>query len=312
MDTIKIRIYREDIPEVFYRGFFEHYEFDTRFSKRTGMMTYHTEIKNFQVRLDDRQLVLEGSLTKFAIGDNLKTADLVQLYEGIAELGKELRVDLFRSEVLRLDIAGNIITKYPVKEYYSLLIDLPRFKRNEMNNGLSFSNSTAYVSFYGKIQEMKGKRSTFVDDFFSNANVLRFECKFNSRSFEQYFNLRKPTLNDVFENYDKFISQWQRIFKAIVKAQDALHPSTELFSVKGNFERFLKIQGIEKLGGLRVALDLIELGKKRGYLTKYGNEASNLKGKLKKLMKLPQLVQKSTLVEELEQKVDFVAFHLQN
>ena len=166
IDTIKIKIQKEELPDNYNRFLDSILDDKEETRKENGLSSIRGRVKNFRISIDDRELVLEGSLTKYAIGDNLKSADKEQLEKAIQDLGNELNINLFLGRVTRLDLAGNIVTKYPVEEYYRLLIDLNRLKRQEQSNGLSFGNSSRYLSFYGKIKEMKRRHVHNIDEAF--------------------------------------------------------------------------------------------------------------------------------------------------
>lgn len=310
IDTIKIKIKKEDLPTN-YKILLESILDDKEeVNKENGLSSLRGRLSNFRITINDRELAVEGSLTKYAIGDNLHFADKEQLRLALCNLGQELNINLFQGMVTRLDLAGNIITKYPVEEYYHFLIDLKRLKRQEQSNGLSFGNDSRHVSFYGKIKEMKYKRDTDIDEDFINRNILRYEYRYSrKKSISDFLKINAPVVNDIFENYNLFIKSWIETFEAINKKRDILEPSADLFLKKGEFDRFIKRKGVEALGGTMEVFKMIEIAKKRKYLSKYPNAATNIKRGIKDLMIGPlYLMQKSTLVEELEQKIKFIGF----
>ncbi|MBB6273140.1 hypothetical protein HDF26_003600 [Pedobacter cryoconitis] len=309
IDTIKIKIPKEELPDNYNRFLENILQDKEEIRKDNGLFSLKGKLSNFRVSVNDRELVIEGSLTKYAIGDNLHTADKEQLEQAIYSLGNILNIDLQKGKVTRLDIAGNIITKYPVEEYYQLLIDLNRLKRKDESNGLSFGNNSRYLSFYGKITEMKRRRD-IIDDTFGTSNILRYEYRYSrKKSLSEFLKISNPTVEDIFKNYDHIISSWVHVFALINKKRDFLEPPEDLFSKRGEFDKFLKRKGIEALGGTKEVLGMIEIAKRRKYLNKYPNEASNLKKTVKTLMGgPPDVMQKSTLVQELEEKIELVSF----
>ena len=152
------------------------------------------------------------------------------------------------------------------------------------------------------------RRRDIIDDTFGTSNILRYEYRYSrKKSLSEFLKISNPTVEDIFKNYDHIISSWVQVFALINKKRDFLEPPEDLFSKRGEFDKFLKRKGIEALGHKRV-LGMIETAKRK-YLNKYPNEASNLKKTVKTLMSgPPHVMQKSTLVQELEEKIELVSF----
>jgi len=306
IDTIKIKIETDELPEN-YTDHLQSVLGGRQIEMENGMTKYRGLLKNMQVTLDNWGLTIEGSLTKYAVGDNLKSAELLALVDAVYDIGGILKVDLGGGEVKRLDIAGNIRTIHPVAEYYPFLVDLSKHVRNELHNGLSFSNSLREVSFYGKIKEMKRKRDVILDGAFKHENILRFECRTRSRGLRSFLKNSKPTVNDIISEYYAFVEMWQATFNSITKKGVLYEPSSEIFTRKGAFDKFLMAKGVEALGGLEGVLKMIKFAKGRGEFKKYPNASTNLRARMKSLMETPHLVEKSDLIKELEDKVTMVA-----
>lgn len=309
IDTIKIRIYTTELEDN-YQDLLKKRLGTPKSSKQENAMNeFKWVVGNMKIRLDERALWIEGSLTKFSVGDNLKSADKEQLKAAIDKLGDILGVDLYKGVVTRLDVAANIRTVYPVKEYYPFLVDLSRLNRNELNNGLSFGNTLRHMSFYGKIKEMRMKREVQVDEMFINENVLRFECKYTPAGLTYYLKVKKPTVRLVFEKYNDVLGLWKDAFASVYKMRDAYEPTFEMFSVKGGFDTFLMIKGMEAIGGLKKALNMVDVAKGRKYFCRYPNQSTNIKNRLKKIMASTQYFKNSKLVEELETKIAMIYQH---
>jgi hypothetical protein len=307
IDTIKIKINAEDIQQS-NKAYLKSILVDKQVEKENGMTVVRGSIKNMKVKLDNRALTVMGSLTKYAVGDNLKSADKEQLKAAVEDLSKKLTVNLNSGIVRRIDVGSNLLTKYPVDEYYPFLIDLSKFNRNELHNGISFFNSTTEVVFYGKIREMKRKRDVMIDELFKDQHVLRYECQLGPERMQSILKIKKPTVADVFHNYSELVMFWGVMFECITKKGVVLEPLPEIFDKRGLYDRHLMVKGIESSGGLAKVLRDIDVGKGRGWFKKYPNVATNLRGRMKKLMCSPQLVKKSTLVCELEGKIQMATF----
>jgi len=305
-DTVKIRIYRTELEDDYQNLLEQRLGISDITRKKNGLMVFMWEVGNMKIRLDERALWIEGSLTKYSVGDNLKSADKEQLKAAIDKLGDILGVDLYKGVVTRLDIAANIRTMYPVKEYYPFLINLSRLNRNELHNGLSFGNTLRYVSFYDKIKEMKRKKEVEVDDAFVNQHILRYECKYTAVGLAILLKVKNPTLQYVFNRYNDILLHWKNTFDSIDKGRQVCEPTSEMFSVRGGLETYFAIKGIISDGGLKKVLDMIDIAKGRKYFDRYPNQSSNMKSRLKKIMASTLYFQNSKLVEELEAKVTMI------
>jgi hypothetical protein len=310
IDTIRITIQRETLPDN-YIDSLEPKLVNSEFSiRKDGSIKLTGNIRNFFVSVNNSTMVLYGSLTKYAMGDNLKSADKSELRDAVKNLGKELGIDLFQAGIGRLDIGGNIITKYPTDEYYPLLIDINRLNRKIEPNGLSFGNTVRYVSFYGKIKEMASDRNINIDKDFISTNILRYEYRLmRKKTISSFLKIANPTVEDIFNNYDYLVTSWVKIFNSIHKNKDLLEPPLDLFLKRGEFDRFIRRKGIESIGGAEHVLKMIQIAKARKYFVKYPSEVSNLKRNVKKLMNGPShLMKKSTLINELEDKIHSISF----
>lgn len=307
IDTIRIRIDGESMQHT-EKSYLLSILKDKQVEKENGMVVVRGKVKNMNIKLDNMGLVVMGSLTKYALGDNLKSADKGQLTDAIEDLGKILNLNLKEGVVTRLDIGSNLRTIHPVKEYYPYLIDLSKFNRNELHNGISFFNTTTEVVFYGKIREMKRKREVVIDEIFKDQHILRYEYQLRAERLQTILKKVRPTVADIIQNYNHFVFMWQTMFKCITKKGRVVEPVFEVFTKRGLYDRYLMAKGIESSGGLAQVLKDIEIGKGRGWFNKYPNAATNLKVRMKKVMSSPQLVQKSTLVGELEDKIQLATF----
>lgn len=309
IDTIKIKIDTTELEEDYQYTLEQKLGIPEYTFKKNGTKVFRWEVDNMMIRLDNMGLLVQGSLTKYSVGDNLKSADKDQLMSAVERLGVLLGIDLYKGIVKGVDIAANIRTVYPVKEYYPFLVDLSRLNRNELHNGLSFSNTLRYVSFYGKIKEMKRKRGVEVDEAFVNENILRFEYKHTPKSLIGMLKVKEPTVQYLFERYNDIVLFWKDAFESVEKMNDVCEPTFEMFSVKGGFDTFLMMKGIEAIGGLRKALNMVDVAKGRKYLCRYPNQSTNIKKRLKKIMASTQYVRNSKLVEELEEKIAMIYQH---
>lgn len=309
IDTIKIRIDSHNLP-IDYESYLLQIITLTKIEQivREEFITKIGKLKNMDIRLDKYGLQIEGSLTVYLLGNNLSSLNNNEAKKGIDSLGKDLGIDLNFGTVTRLDLAGNLITKYPVKEYLELMISGKRLDKHPYPFGVYFRNTVRCICVYDKIKQLEKKKIKF-DPIFNDKNVLRFEYRYGSQSLSSFLKVKKATISDVLNNYNKLVRSWEEIFYIIDKKGEALTFSEDTCKVKSGIDKQISAKGIEAIGGLEEFLKIIKNLKSRGWLKKHPNEVSYLTLKYRALMKNVNLFQKSDLILELEQKMSLVSFH---
>lgn len=309
IDTIKININLNDVPHNYenYLLKLDNYHEKTN---RDGDKIITGYIKNFYVSLNSRGVRIEGSLTRYLFGDNFKSASKTQLIEGIKRLSFDTGLNLEEGKVGRLDISENILTIYPVKDYFDSLMELRYFKdRNIIKSTLKYVSTQRVITIYDKIAEMKASKAK-IDEIFKDKNFLRFELSYsNHNALCQMLKLKKCSVMDVFSNYSKIIDEWLKQFNLIEKKMDSMVFDFDNLTTKKDIFKQLQIQGIIKLNGLQEVLKMIEVGKRRGFYDSYPNVATNIRSGLRKLMNTPNLVKNSPLNDELKKKMELIHFH---
>jgi hypothetical protein len=308
IDSVKLMIPVEELPENYkltLKNLLKYQEI----LKENGQINFRGWIDNMWITATNRNLIITGSLTRYALGDNLRHAEKSQLIDAVIDLSDKLKTDLLQAPVKRVDIAGNLRTIKPVNQYYNFLVDLIGFDRNELQHGLVFQNKNngKYVHFYNKIQHMKEDRRGKKDGDFFDQNILRFETKFFSEGVNRLLKTRNPTMSNVFENYDLFILEWFNTFSSITKKSDVLELPPAIFTERNEWDRYWEIKGIEDKGGLQSILKIISEAQANGRFTGHKDQASLLKRRMKDLMSKPSLTKPSMLMTELEEKIAMIA-----
>lgn len=305
IDTLKIKVSPEYLSDKHYDILYETLFKPQYIRDEDGSISIKGKLENLRVQINNRGLVIEGSLPKYLCGSNQQSLNLSEITDGIEELNKLLEVDLYQSKVLRVDLAENIITKYPVEDYYPILSQSPYFKRLEMDNGLAYKNNSRYVVFYGKMKEIK--KGEQIRDAFVGKNVLRYEYRMQkNKVISDFLRVPNATLMDLLNNYYKVVGSWADVFMKINKLHDIRPFDFSIFQKNGEFERYIKLLGVESIGGFTSVNATIKEAKRRGYLNKHPNVASNLINKFKGMSTSPLLATKSSLADELEEKVKMI------
>jgi len=306
IDTIKVFIPHSDLPPNYYDSHFLY--FSNRKITRTednefwGSATF----KNFFLQYTKYGLSIEGSLTKYYYGTNQHTLNYFDFTTTIEQLSIELGLNLKECQVSRIDLAENILVTKPVANYYKYFGDAKSLNRVVMNNGLEYRNTNRGIIIYDKIKELRSNQVPLIP-LFQGQKIMRIEYRLkNPRTISKALGIDKTLIADLYVHYPKLQELWTNSFNSIYKNHDMVVFKNETYIQRDMFKKQLIIAGINNLGGGQYILDIIKEARKEK-LFAYPNQASNLLRQLKRLMQLPVLTQKSTLVSEIEKKAKVVA-----
>lgn len=307
MDTIKIIIPSEKIPDR--KELLKKLDLITgnksiRENEKEEKSFFGT-LKNLKFNLVKGGLIVEGSFSKYRLGSNQFNLSPKELKKAMSVLTGLFGLPFEDAKVLRLDIPGNIIPKQSEKDYYTSLGSLDNYNRHTQKNGLNYqSNSSTgktYISIYEKLEKVRSKE--IVTEILKSRNVLRYEYRFQSQSdLVKCLGIKPVTVKDIYENYDKLIQRWVDMFLAIKKHYELPDLSYEVFEIKGEFDRQMRIKGVQAMGGIESIVDIVKKAQRHNLLS-HPNVASNLIKRYEKLMDSPDRSVISSLATELEDKV---------
>lgn len=133
-------------------------------------------IKNMQVDIRGTTLIVEGSLTKWFLGNNYERFLLLwEIRSAIRSLGSALGVPIEKAKVSRIDIAFNFRVSYVPWLYLTKLLYFDSYHRSNIEKEtLYFDKYDCQLVFYDKMNELKscGTKET------ENLNLLRYEFRF--------------------------------------------------------------------------------------------------------------------------------------
>lgn len=233
----------------------------------TGDLTERGNLKNLRVSAGGRGLVIEGSLSKYRHECNALTMTRQACSEALAEIGDRLRIPIDEAQVWRFDMAHTFIMQRPASEYMSALVSAPYFKRTDFEDRqtVSFKNTLRELQFYDKVSELEEKGQN-VPDIFKGKNTLRYEARFLRRLGNQ-FNKKTVTVKDLTEEifYMQAVNKWKEQYFLIQKIR-----KDRALNMTGQKEylQSLAFYGLQNIGGIDVALDLIKGARLRGEIGK--------------------------------------------
>lgn len=172
---------------------------------------YH---RNFRIRIHPLHgIYLNGSISVFMHG-KVEILSIFRLSEAIEELGKDLKLNLHKANLFRVDVALNILTEKPATYYTSkLFTDLPRFKRLEQDDGVRFETRKKAFAIYNKGKELKEKFN--IDGYH---NLIRLEFRI-LKGVSKALGINHINISDLYEidNMFKLVDLFNDYYKKIRK-----------------------------------------------------------------------------------------------
>lgn len=139
-------------------------------------------LENMRVEVRGTTLIVEGSLTKWFLGNNYaRTLALWEIRAAIKSLSKALNVSIEKAKVARIDVAFNFSVKNEPWLYMKRLLFLESYYRSNIEeSSLYFNKYDSQLLFYNKVKDLKTKEDAEsiqgVEDF-EGQNVLRYEFR---------------------------------------------------------------------------------------------------------------------------------------
>lgn len=136
-------------------------------------------IKNMLVDIRGTTLIVEGSLTKWFLGNNYERFLLLwEIRSAIRSLGSALGVSIEKAKVSRIDIAFNFRVSYVPWLYLTKLLYFDSYHRSNIEKEtLYFDRYDCQLVFYDKMSELKSCGVEELEDL-KDLNLLRYEFRF--------------------------------------------------------------------------------------------------------------------------------------
>ena len=305
-DTVNFKLTKTYIPDVDLLDFVPQFltketsTIDTDFG--TSINGY---LDNFRVKITQNSVkIYNSSICKYYLGDNFQTMTRTDTQRAVEKISDTLHVPFEKATVTRIDVSTNLKMKYPEVVYYSQLGNLQYHTRSEMNNGLYYFTSTGSKTllFYGKVYEQKTKGKS-IPEIYKDKNLLRYELRFNKQLSKQ-FNRADITASMLYTEdfYIDIVDRWKNHYLNIDKLKLQYMKKELLINVKV-FREYLYMDNLKsKFGNQIQAENLIKIYDKMGF---FGNrtQKKRLRDEIKKAYNLPNLMYKSDVIEELDQKI---------
>ena len=245
IDTINIYTKSYDILESFDINLLENY---TEHNGKHGKY-FKGYIGNFRVTYSTNNLSLNGSLTKFLLGNNVQNMSRGQITESFKKLESKLGFEIGNFRISRIDLAVTFEMKSIVPIYLESLIELPRYETRAYGDQTkSFTNKSKTITFYDKVEQFnKDKSGSKLTELDMNSdNLLRYELQIKKANKL----LGKVTVNEL--NNDKYlkklVNMWKNDFHKIKKNRKLINIELIKLTKPKDFFSYLVCDRIEEKG----------------------------------------------------------------
>lgn len=254
----------------------------------------------YKVSVMERQVTIKDcSLSKWYLGNNVSELDRRDTKEAINKLSDLLHLPICKANVVRLDFAVNILTKYPPDVYLTHLGSLRYYSRLQQPTAIYYNQETEKFVLYDKLKEQK-KAGAFISELYENSNVLRIEQRYIKRVASRFGSVDGSMLYD--ENfYNMLLNRWKDTYLAINKIND-VSINLKVMTTKKDLYKMGVLSLIEKAGGETEMLNQIKERQLMGDLTR--KQASDLKKAVIEAGKIDsKIIVPNSAVSELDEKV---------
>ena len=260
------------------------------------------DVGNLKVSLNHFQVkVKDGSLCKWYLGSNFQTMSRKDTQRAIERLSDTLHLPIDKAIITRIDVAQNLITRYPPDVYFNHLGLLQYATRLQEPNGIYYSQTGGRLAFYDKCREQK-KKGEDVPELYEGKNVLRYEQRYTRRIARQ-LNVPEVTGSMLYDEafYIGMLNRWRDTYKSIQKINDVVY-NFENMKTKQQLYRMGVLSIVEQAGGQLEFIKQINEAQKRGELTK--KQAFDLRATIKDVCQVREgLTAPNEAIKELDKKV---------
>lgn len=303
-DTINFKLAAYDVGDVdFLEETTQYFEISGCHEFADGQESVSGRLGGLKVIATRRCIkVKDGSLCKYALGDNYQTLGRRDVQMAIERLGDELHLPMGRATITRMDIAQNFIVRHPTDVYLARLGELANAHRLQEPHGLYYSLNGGRLAFYDKNQEQRAAHAA-IPAMYDGRNVLRYEQRYTERIAKQ---MRRDEVvaSMLYDEgfYVEVVNRWRDRYRAIKKINE-ITLNFQAMKTKQEMYRLGVLSLVEQAGGQLQMLEQIADAQRRGELTKkqaYDLRAAvNVACQTRAAISVP-----SEVIVELDKKID--------
>lgn len=260
--------------------------------------------KGFAVFGNNNFIIIEGSLTKYFLDNNIENFDWKFVKVALRMLSQEIGLPIERGKVLRLDIAYNFQLNEPVINYFPELKHLWFFQRiDNRKTTLRFmrNDDNVNVLFYDKLNQAKKLIKDESLAILANTDsLIRYEVQIQHMPSKVFgftnirvFDLWRPFVQSLLLDY------WFKLYQDIEKKAVLVFPK----SMKGrkSIDKFVMRYFIENLGWVEIK-SMFDLAQKNGSLT-HDDKSKKIK-MYRKIMSNNETFEFKNITKELNFKIE--------
>lgn len=303
-DTVNMKLNGYDVPKV---SFLEETPIyldviTGHFEGQNGFHVVMGKLGCLTVSIDEAAVrVKQGSLCKWFLGDNVKEMGRGDTKRAIEKLSDTLHLPMERAAVTRLDVAHNLLMKYPPGVYYNHLGGLRYATRLQEPEGIYYKQGAGRLAFYDKTKEVQ-RGGGPIPEICTGNNILRYERRFDKRltHYLQEPEIKAATLYDE-AFYIKIENKWLQAYRDIEKIKEiTINP--EAMKSKKEFDRAARLALVEKFGGEAALMEQIKEMQQRGDIT--AKQAFDMRKAVKEAcLSGMSLFAQNDVIAELNQKI---------
>ena len=253
--------------------------------------------KGIQIKITESKIYLHGSLSKFALGDNIQTLNRRSTMDAVNSLSEAFKMNFGDMNLTRIDIANNFIMKHPPEVYWDKLGELRYFNKIIHNNGVYFTKSNEQLLLYGKLQEYKVK-GLEIPSIYKSLNMLRYEYRLMGR-ISKTLKKNEVKIMNLYEEefYMNLLKIWQDKYFQITKLNNiSMKPTSSAKQLEQIFaSMFIQSMGQDK------CLNMVREWQKTNFLDR--KIAYDMRNKIRLLNNLKDFSEESPHIKELDEKI---------
>ena len=179
-------------------------------------------IGNISVAVLRNGVSINGSISKYYLGDNIQTLTRRDTARAIEKLSDALHLAVADAKPVEIEFGTNFLLSNPIPDYLQRLGDMPRLVRNNFTASALYyqhrgKNQPTKFVFYDKIADANEK-GVQIPLGMEQANVLRYEMRLSRRLARQtgFADLVADTLSDG-RFYRHLLALWGNRYFSIRK-----------------------------------------------------------------------------------------------
>lgn len=262
------------------------------------------KIDNLSVSISPYQVrVKDGSLCKWALGDNYQAMGRADIKRAVERLSDTLHLPFDRAIITRLDVGLSIIVKQPTANYFNHLGVLNYAQRLQQPNSLYYHrhSQAERLCFYDKNREQRDHREP-IPDLYRGVNVLRYEQRYMAR-LPSLLGVAQVTGAMLYDEgfYISLLNRWREAYQAIRKV-NTITLNFQAMKTKRDLQTMGVLGLVERFGGEVEIIAHITEAQKRGDLT--AKQAFDLRQAVKQACKVRDgITAPSEAITELDKKI---------